>query len=690
MNNEQINLIRRSFENIADEAFAESFYKHLFSMQPALRLLFADDFGKQKEKLILMLETAIEMLDEPEKLIPVLEESGRRHALYGIREEHYETVGTAFIEAIRETSVADFTAETEAAWTKLYEEMSEAMKRGVRQLLHAPEQNQEKNTVQENSMKIFKQAKFITGFIILIFIFAVSSSAQTTTFTYQGKLNDGATAANGSYLLEFKLFGTQAVGTGTQIGAVLSDVPATVVNGIFTVQLDFGANAFTGADRFLEISVRRNTSESYTTLSPRQPVSSVPYAIKSKSADASVTAINATNALNADMLDGMDSTSFMPANTTAFVRNQTSQQTADFNVNGTGTANILNATTQFNIDNLRVLSVSGVGNTFVGWGAGTDNTTGSFNSFVGNGTGINNEDGDSNTFFGANAGQFNLSGDSNSFFGRSAGLYNTTGGQNSFFGSSAGYKTEGGDLNTFVGALAGYENTEGNENSFFGRNAGFYSTTGNENTFIGVWAGNTNETGNRNTMIGFRANVDSENLSNATAIGAGSTVATSNTIALGRSNGADRVLAYGLLQVNTLGAAGSTTLCRNASNQISTCSSSLRYKTNINSFNSGLNIVNRLKPITFDWKDGGMKDLGLGAEDVAAVEENLVIRNEKGEVEGVKYDRLGVVLINAVKEQQTQIEAQQKLIESQARQIELLKQLVCSQNKTAAVCEEEK
>ena len=85
-----------------------------------------------------------------------------------------------------------------------------------------------------------------------------------------------------------------------------------------------------------------------------------------------------------------------------------------------------------------------------------------------------------------------------------------------------------------------------------------------------------------------------------------------------------------------------------------------------------------------------MKDLGLGAEDVAAVEENLVIRNEKGEVEGVKYDRLGVVLINAVKEQQTQLEAQQKLIEEQAGQIELLKQLVCSQNPNAAVCQGKK
>jgi len=141
MNRGQINLVRRSFRKLSVEAFAESFYSHLFSIQPALRLLFPDDFDKQKEKLTGMLESAIEKLDEPEKLVPFLEESGRRHALYGVRAEHYETARAAFLESLRETSAGEFTAETEAAWTKLYEEMSETMKRGARRLADAPEGN---------------------------------------------------------------------------------------------------------------------------------------------------------------------------------------------------------------------------------------------------------------------------------------------------------------------------------------------------------------------------------------------------------------------------------------------------------------------------------------------------------------------------------------------------------------------
>ena len=140
------------------------------------------------------------------------------------------------------------------------------------------------------------------------------------------------------------------------------------------------------------------------------------------------------------------------------------------------------------------------------------------------------------------------------------------------------------------------------------------------------------------------------------------------------------------MSLGALGSAGSTALCRNVQNQISTCSSSLRYKTNISRFDFGLNLVNQLKPITFDWKDGGMHDLGLGAEDVAAIEPLLVTYNKDGQVEGVKYDRIGVVLVNAVKEQQSQIEAQDAKIKSLEMQVEAFKALVCSQNPSAEVC----
>ena len=84
-----------------------------------------------------------------------------------------------------------------------------------------------------------------------------SAPAQTSAFTYQGKLADNGNPATGNYDFEFKLFDTVAVGTGTQQGNTVTVPNVTVTNGIFTVSLDFGAcpSCFNGAARFLEIAV---------------------------------------------------------------------------------------------------------------------------------------------------------------------------------------------------------------------------------------------------------------------------------------------------------------------------------------------------------------------------------------------------------------------------------------------------
>ena len=83
----------------------------------------------------------------------------------------------------------------------------------------------------------------------------------------------------------------------------------------------------------------------------------------------------------------------------------------------------------------------------------------------------------------------------------------------------------------------------------------------------------------------------------------------------------------------------------------------------------------RLRPIYFDWKMDGKHDMGLIAEDVAKVEPLLASYDENGIVEGIHYDRIGVLLINAIKEQQAQIDAQSKLIQQQQQQIDTLKRL---------------
>jgi hypothetical protein len=116
----------------------------------------------------------------------------------------------------------------------------------------------------------------------------------------------------------------------------------------------------------------------------------------------------------------------------------------------------------------------------------------------------------------------------------------------------------------------------------------------------------------------------------------------------------------GQLVLPTLGSAGSTSLCRNASNQISTCSSSARYKEQIEDLPPSLDAVLRLRPVGYVWKADGMADVGFIAEEVAALDERLVTRNEAGEIEGVKYDRLSAVLAGAMQE----MAARQELLEA--------------------------
>ncbi len=136
-------------------------------------------------------------------------------------------------------------------------------------------------------------------------------------------------------------------------------------------------------------------------------------------------------------------------------------------------------------------------------------------------------------------------------------------------------------------------------------------------------------------------------------------------------------------------------------------SSSLRYKTNVTNFAGGMNIINRLRPISFTWKQDGVKDIGFGAEEVERVAPLFTFRNDKGEIEGVRYDRLGVVFVNAFKEQQSQIQKQQEqlaraqtlateqqeqikraqaIAQRQQQQLNALQKLVCRSHRRALVC----
>jgi hypothetical protein len=108
--------------------------------------------------------------------------------------------------------------------------------------------------------------------------------AQSTQFTFQGKLSDAGVAANASYDLQFKLFDSPTVGQGAQQG--VTDLHGSVVaaGGVFTVTLDLGANVFNGSALFLEIGVRPAGSADPYPCCRHQPVTSAPYAIQALNA----------------------------------------------------------------------------------------------------------------------------------------------------------------------------------------------------------------------------------------------------------------------------------------------------------------------------------------------------------------------------------------------------------------------
>ena len=167
-------------------------------------------------------------------------------------------------------------------------------------------------------------------------------------------------------------------------------------------------------------------------------------------------------------------------------------------------------------------------------------------------------------------------------------------------------------------------------------------------TGLGIYPGGLGDAGTFVWADGQGTNFVSTGTNQFLVRASGGAVITGNSAT--NSPAGNRLRVDGLLRVDALGTAAATTLCRNADNQISGCSSSARYKSDIADLELGLETALRLHAVGYRWKNTGDADVGFVAEEIAAIDERLVTRNAKGEVEGVKYDRLTAVLANAVQE----------------------------------------
>ena len=131
MTPEQIEMVKSSWRQVEpiSEQAAEMFYSRLFEMDSTPKPLFKGDMKSQGRKLMTMITTAVNNLDQLANILEPVEDLGRRHVGYGVQPEHYDTVGAALLWTLGRGLGDGFTSELEAAWTETYATLADVMKR---------------------------------------------------------------------------------------------------------------------------------------------------------------------------------------------------------------------------------------------------------------------------------------------------------------------------------------------------------------------------------------------------------------------------------------------------------------------------------------------------------------------------------------------------------------------------------
>ncbi len=129
MTPEKVRLVQESFAQIVPmkDEVTRLLYERLFELDPSLRALFRGDMERQRARLGVALAMVVHGLKSSAAIVPVLEELGRRHVGYGVRAEHYATVGEAILWALGQVLGERFTSEVREAWSEAYELIASTM-----------------------------------------------------------------------------------------------------------------------------------------------------------------------------------------------------------------------------------------------------------------------------------------------------------------------------------------------------------------------------------------------------------------------------------------------------------------------------------------------------------------------------------------------------------------------------------
>jgi hypothetical protein len=317
--------------------------------------------------------------------------------------------------------------------------------------------------------------------------------------------------------------------------------------------------------------------------------------------------------------------------------------------NTTGTNNTANGAFAL-FSNIGGSGDEGSSNTATGAEALFNNTTGSDNTALGAAALLNNTEGEGNTANGSSALQNNTIGIENTATGDHALFFNT-GSANTANGAGALISNTIGNFNTATGFSALSANMTGNGNTAIGRYA-LTITTGSGNTALGTNAGSALTTGNFNIDIG----VD--------VIGV---AGESNTIRIGANlddtQGASACHIGGIYN-QLVDPATASSIAIDATGKLGTAVSSRRFKRDIKPMDKASEAILALKPVSFHYKSDAKNTpcFGLIAEEVAGVNQNLVVRNKNGEIWTVRYDQINAMLLNEFLKEHKKVQDQQTAI----------------------------
>src|SRR5215813_9610729 len=133
MTRDQVALVQSSFQSVQPilEPAAMLFYDRLFELDPSLRPLFKSSREDQARKLAQALAVVVGAIDRRETIREAIESLGRRHAAYGVRDQHYSTVGSALLWTLEQGLGDAFTPDVRDAWTAAYGWLAWTMRRAA-------------------------------------------------------------------------------------------------------------------------------------------------------------------------------------------------------------------------------------------------------------------------------------------------------------------------------------------------------------------------------------------------------------------------------------------------------------------------------------------------------------------------------------------------------------------------------